>query len=659
MKEKTTQKKRTIKNKLLKTTISVLTISLLLVGVVSICFTINSTQNSLEQTMRETVKIASLEIQKELDGYESLIYEISGNTVFSSSAANEAKVMEECGNIEKRHGFIKVRVVNASGMMKGDIISVKEEEYFKAVKSGQRIYISDPVIDKERNLAYIIYSAPIYKDSEFYGALYVEVDASFLSNTVSEICIGSGDAVILNSKGTVIGNKDKQLVLNQYNTQEEVKKDKSLKKLAQLEKDMINGGTNFSGYSHKGEGKYMAYLPIAGTNGWSMNMSITKSEFLRGTYMSIAFIAGIACLFIVISIFCMRKIAISISEPIIKCIKRIELLAEGDIHSPVPQIEANDETAILADSMNRLIDDFKRVVGDISYILGEMSNGNFKVESREENSYLGDFEDIKHSMKKLKTALIETLLKIRDVANQVSFDSSQMAESAQGLAQGATDQARAVEKLQVTINDVTDQTLKSAEAAVEAYKEAESVNEVVNASREKLSKMSNAMEEINQTSQRIGNIIASIEDIASQTNLLALNAAIEAARAGEAGKGFAVVAEEIRKLAEQSAQAAVDTTQLIESSMDEVARGNEITQETVNSLKQVISGVNTVLQSVNGVQETATRQAEAMKQVDEGVEKISGVVQNNSATAQETSDTSEELSAQAAALDELVEKFEL
>ncbi len=309
--------------------------------------------------------------------------------------------------------------------------------------------------------------------------------------------------------------------------------------------------------------------------------------------------------------------------------------------------------------MNRLIDDFKKVVGDISYILGEMSNGNFKVESQEEDSYLGDFEDIKHSMKKLKTALIETLLKIRDVANQVSFDSSQMAESAQGLAQGATDQAKAVEKLQVTINDVTDQTLKSADVAVEAYQEAESVNEVVNASREKLSKMSKAMEEINQTSQKIGNIIASIEDIASQTNLLALNAAIEAARAGEAGKGFAVVAEEIRKLAEQSAKAAVDTTQLIESSMDEVARGNEITQETVNSLKQVISGVNTVLQSVNGVQETAIRQAKAMKQVDEGVEKISGVVQNNSATAQETSSTSQELSAQAAVLDELVEKFEL
>ena len=152
--------------------------------------------------------------------------------------------MQECENIEKRHGFIKVRVANASGMMKGDVISIKEEEYFKAVKNGQKIYISDPVIDKERNLAYIIYSAPVYKDSEFYGALYVEVDASFLSNTVSEICIGSGDAFILNSKGTVIGNKDKQLVLNQYNVQEEVNKDKSLKKLAQLEKNMINGKTD-------------------------------------------------------------------------------------------------------------------------------------------------------------------------------------------------------------------------------------------------------------------------------------------------------------------------------------------------------------------------------------------------------------------------------
>lgn len=660
MKVKNSDTKKTIKGKLLKTNISVLIASLLLVGIISIYFTMNSTLNSLEQTMRETVKIASLEVQKELKGYENLIYEISGNSVFSSSTANEAKIMEECANIEKRHGFIKVRVTNAAGMMRGDGISVKEEDYFKEAKNGKKVYMSDPIVDKEKNIVYIIYSSPIYKESSFFGALYVEVDASFLSDTVAEISIGSnGNAAILDSKGNTIGYKDKQLVLDQYNTQEEVKKDKKLERLAQIEREMMAGKTDFRGYNYEGVEKYMAYLPIPGTNGWSMDVSVIKEEFFNGAYKSIAVIGAIAIFSIIVSVLCMRQIAVSISDPITKCIKRIELLAQGDIHSPVPEVKANDETAVLAASMNRLVYDFDKVVGDIAYVLGEMSDGNFKVESQAEESYLGDFENIQQSIKKLRYALIETLLKIKEAANQVSLGSSQMAESAQDLAEGATDQAGAVEELQATISDVTEQTLRSADVAVEAYKQAESVSEVVNASKEELARMSKTMGEINQTSQRIGNIIASIEDIASQTNLLSLNAAIEAARAGEAGKGFAVVAEEIRKLAEQSAQAAVDTTQLIESSIEEVARGNEITQETVNSLKQVISGVNTVLHSVNGVQETAIQQAESMKQVDQGVEQISGVVQSNSATAQETSATSEELSAQAMTLNGLVEKFRL
>lgn len=171
--------------------------------------------------------------------------------------------------------------------------------------------------------------------------------------------------------------------------------------------------------------------------------------------------------------------------------------------------------------------------------------------------------------------------------------------------------------------------------------------------------MVQAMERINETSQQIVNIASEIEDIASQTNLLSLNASIEAARAGEAGKGFAVVADEIRKLAEQSAQSAVSTRELIEKALYEVTEGNKAADRVSAAIDHIVDGINTIADSSKDLSEIAKEQAEAMEQAEDGVSQISEVVQGNSATAEETSATSEELSAQAVAMNELVGQFRL
>lgn len=354
-----------------------------------------------------------------------------------------------------------------------------------------------------------------------------------------------------------------------------------------------------------------------------------------------------------------RKISKKISVPLGDLGTRFKTFANGELTAPFPMVATGDEIEAIEKDAREMAEKLDEIIFDIEEVLREMANGNYAVKSNAEERYTGDFRKLYQSMRKLKSQMSETLLSIGDVSTQVSAGSDSLAQASQALAEGATDQSISVQELHETISNVTVGMAESAKSADESYEKAQLYASEADNSRQEMNSMMVAMERINAASTGIGNIISEIESIASQTNLLSLNASIEAARAGESGRGFAVVADEIRELANQSAQAAVDTRELIEKSLNEVAEGNRAAENASNAIESVIEGIMETADFSKNLKNMMEEQTEAMRRVESGINVISEVIQSNAATAEESAATSEELSAQASVLDELIGHFVL
>ena len=351
-----------------------------------------------------------------------------------------------------------------------------------------------------------------------------------------------------------------------------------------------------------------------------------------------------------------------LTRSIVRPIRALETAADkivsGDFDIDVTY-KSKDEMGSLAESFRNMAAILGDVITDASRLLEEMANGNFDVRTQAEERYVGNCRNLLLSIRKLNRDLSATMGQINMSADQVASGSGQVSSGAQALAQGATEQAAAVEELAATITGISKQVKETAENARNARNQRNMAGDEVEKCNSQMHDMMAAMEEITRTSDEIGKIIKTIEDISFQTNILALNAAVEAARAGEAGKGFAVVAEEVRSLANKSTVASNDTAALIEGSIAAVSRGKDIAGETASSLAKVVDEVRTAAATVDRIANAAEEQAGAVEQVTVGVDQISSVVQTNSATSEESAAASAELSNQAEVLKDLVAKFRL
>lgn len=395
-----------------------------------------------------------------------------------------------------------------------------------------------------------------------------------------------------------------------------------------------------------------------------MDVNVSVGDNERDTLKTLVYIAIVAIIIVIIAVILYSaKLTVTITKTIEKPLSELEArmltFAEGDLDSPFPVNDAEDEITELIGSVNVMAERINHIISDSSRLLSEMAAGNFAIATECEDEYVGAFNTLLMSVRKMNRQIDATIRSVKEASEQVLAGSTNLAEAAMSVAEGATDQAAAVEEMQATIDELSNGIRNTADELEVSYNEARKYAEVAENSREDMEAMVDAMNRISETSEKIGEIIAQIEDIASQTNLLSLNASIEAARAGEAGRGFVVVADQVRSLAEQSAQSVVDSKALIEAAIHEVEIGNKNADKASESLKEVVEGVRMVAESSKKMKEISLEQAISMEQADIAVARIAEVVQNNSAVAEETSATSEELNAQATVLSESVEVFKL
>ena len=509
----------------------------------------------------------------------------------------------------------------------------------------------EPYFNANINKTIISYVSPVYlKSGKDFGVLGVDFDFSYLNQLLDEHQkFHEKECFLLNQEGKILFHPD-------YTEGEnfgEILGGKYKNVLSELL-------SKREGYINEGNSKNAVLLGYhALDNGWKIVIAPNRTAI----YGNIDMLKN--TLFIFIAVYLLFMLALSIimgnrqAQPILSLTKSVKKLAEGSLDEEI-QVRSKNEIGALAKGLRQLVTQLKEYrlyIQEITDSLNEMQDGNLDIRLKKE--YTGEFTKIKVALLDLSDKLTGLIGSIRISSDQVSSSAENVSAGAQNLTRGSMEQASSIEELSATINDISDRIRKNAENAAKANEAAANSQEEIIKSDGQMQDMKASMNRINEKSAEISKIIKTIDDIAFQTNILALNAAIEAARAGEAGKGFAVVADEVRNLAQKSAEAAKDTTALIDDTVKAVEQGSRLADNTANSLHEVVSGQKELSLLISEIAAASDEQANAVSQVTMGIDQISSVVQTNSATAEESSASSSELNDQARNLREQISRFRL
>lgn len=540
--------------------------------------------------------------------------------------------------------------ITSAGYISGEDYDVTSRAWFDCTKTGKTM-LTKVYVSSSTGKTILSAAAPVHdSNGSVIGVCGIDVVIDTITSMMQYYNIGeSGYVVLMATDGTFVYHPKAELIdtkIQEMNITDNVGK------------AIDSQNAQFLKYTANGEIKYGYLMPI-GDTGFMALSSIPFQQYYANLFRTLRTLVIVLALGLLFILFSVSKLAGRIVKPLIQLNDTATQLAEGNLNVTINAVR-DDEVGDLGRSIEKTVNRLKEYINyidEISEVLTCMAGGKLAIHLN--YAYVGEFQKVKDALIHISDAMNDVMSKISQSANQVSFGSDDLAKAAQSMAASSEQQAAAVEELLATATSVADQVKDNRNDSEQSASYTKEVAEMMENNKGQMALMRQAMDKIQESSNKVVGIIKTIEDIAEQTNLLALNASIEAARAGAAGKGFAVVAGAIGALANESADAVNTTRDLIGLSLDEIARGNTIVNEVVASLDQAVERVIVANEMIQKSAKTAEIQMQSMNQIRDNVSEMSISIQDNSAMAERTSATSEELAAQSVSLNEMVQKFEL
>lgn len=627
--------------------------STIILGSIFIILNVNSAISSTKNALVDKARITALDINNTLCDYAKIAKNIATDEVFldlSSTKEEREKILQRyIQNDHLNHAdYIDINDKALSGQ------DYSSDADIAACKETQTANISQIVVDKEKEKAYIAFNEPVIVNDQYKGMITIRVEATFLSDLLKDIDEECDQEVfVIQKDGQYLAYKFYHYVTDQMNLNTlSGNMHFGVKKLAAaMEKGEIgNRLVNYHGL------RYTAYVPIPGTQGWSVATSISCIEMIMPYLGGIVVCLIMMIMIIVWGVLSSNKMTGEIIKNIEVCIERIDGLSKGDFTTPVVQVKTNDEVERLSIHLGETITEINTMINDITHHLKKLESGDFKLALDKE--YVGDFKPIKASFENFIQIMGQTLASIQEASQKVASESDEMERQAATLATGAGKQRQSVEMIAANMQRMNESMSEESEKVTSySHNMLEIKTKIEQESKEKINELTVSMTHIEEASSEISKIIQSIEEIARQTNLLALNASIEAARAGESGKGFSVVAREIGQLASQSTVAASSTEALIENAIATTEAGRYTAKQMEEFFDQIMEEISTFTQYTSQQAAFYDHQVRRIDKMSQEVSEIAEVAEGNLLQAECTEQTSMALAKQSMALKDDVNLF--
>lgn len=634
--------------------------TMIVLGVMLVCTAImrysmrSLTETILIDVLQPAARQSAKAVEANIHLMSDRIMDIASDSTLAREDATPVQidwVLDDAANTYEFYGIgvygTDGKELAAAGEVFKDFAST---EMFSLLKETDNMVITDPVINDQ----YIGIPAgmPVKADGKTISYLVGIYKYDMLSDVLGSIHIGhTGMAIIINESGKITGHPSADMVrqeLNIYDLDKEESAHKIYDSMLARETGTTEGIVN-------GQDAYVSYCPVRGTK-WSFAVQVPKKDYMRpanvALYSTMTGTAGV----LVLALAAIWLVTTVISGQLKKTITRMNWLSEGDLKSDIEVKKSGDEIEILSLSLKTTVEHINGYITEIQRVLENISAGNLDISA--DGDYKGDFIVIGDSLTKIIVSLNSIMKQINHTSHQLADTAYNMEIQSKELHQAAYTQTSAMESLtsevgviKNNLSEVTENTKCTRQSALEIAGQ-------ISDSNMKMYELKEAIGAIEKNAYDVNKISLLVEDIARQTKILALNATVEAARAGEAGSGFAVVAQEVRKLAEESEEAAKNTTNLISQSGVLIARGVELTNETAKSLELISNSSDEVTNIAGHLSKAVAIQESSLHEITDKIDEISTITEKNLQSARNTEGVSTGLKTESEKLKELLNKFQ-